>query len=158
VHGQRLGVTDRTEAAIWAQRQARQDRELDARLRHRLSARVSWCSTAAPDLSVPVPTIAAMTLAACCPVVELRQYTLRPGQREVLVELFDRELVASQEAVGMRIIGQFRDLDRPDRFGWLRGFADMDSRLAGSHTERRRQATIEQLTLRIRRKEGRCRA
>jgi hypothetical protein len=29
---------------------------------------------------------------------------------------------------------------------------------AGSHTERRQQAMIEQLTLRIRRKEGRCRA
>ena len=84
-----------------------------------------------PDLSVPVPTIAAMPTVACCPVVELRQYTLRPGQREVLVELFDRELLASQEAVGMRIVGQFRDLDRPDRFVWLRGFADMDSRLAG---------------------------
>ena len=25
VHGQRLGVTDRTEAALWVQRQARQD-------------------------------------------------------------------------------------------------------------------------------------
>jgi hypothetical protein len=82
-------------------------------------------------LSVPVPTIAAVPTDACCPVVELRQYTLRPGQREVLVELFDRELVTSQEAVGMRIIGQFRDLDRPDRFVWLRGFVDMESRLAG---------------------------
>ena len=30
----------------------------------------------------------------------------------------------------MRIVGQFRDLDRPDRFVWLRGFADMDSRRA----------------------------
>jgi len=29
---------------------------------------------------------------------------------------------------------------------------------AGSHTERRQQAMIEQLTLRIRRKDGRCRA
>jgi hypothetical protein len=67
---------------------------------------------------------------SCCPVVELRQYTLRPGQREVLVELFDRELVESQEAVGMQVIGQFRDLDAPDRFVWLRGFVDMDSRLA----------------------------
>jgi NIPSNAP len=72
-----------------------------------------------------------MSTVGCCPVVELRQYRLRPGQREVLVELFDREFVASQEAVGMRIVGQFRDLDRPDRFVWLRGFADMDSRLAG---------------------------
>ena len=58
-------------------------------------------------------------------VVELRQYTLRPGGRDVLVELFDREFVESQEALGMEIVGQFRDLDRPDRFVWLRGFPDM---------------------------------
>jgi quinol monooxygenase YgiN len=62
------------------------------------------------------------------PVVELRQYTLRPGQRDVLIELFDRELVESQEAEGMAIVGQFRDLDDPDRFVWIRGFADMPSR------------------------------
>lgn len=65
----------------------------------------------------------------CCPIVELRQYTLRPGQRDVLIELFDRELVETQEATGMHIIGQFRDLDRPDRFVWLRGFAGMARRL-----------------------------
>lgn len=64
----------------------------------------------------------------CYPVVELRQYTLRPGQREVLIELFDRELVESQEAEGMAIVGQFRDLDNPDRFVWLRGFASMPAR------------------------------
>ena len=40
-----------------------------------------------------------------CPIVELRQYTLHPGQRDVLIELFDRELVESQEAVGMAILG-----------------------------------------------------
>lgn len=62
-------------------------------------------------------------------VVELRQYALRPGQRDVLIELFDREFVESQEAAGARVIGQFRDLDRPDRFVWLRGFADLDTRL-----------------------------
>ncbi len=61
-------------------------------------------------------------------VVELRQYTLRPGQREVLIELFERELIEPQEAVGMQILGQFRDLDRPDRFVWLRGFSDMEAR------------------------------
>jgi hypothetical protein len=60
-----------------------------------------------------------------CPIVELRQYTLHPGQRDTLIELFDREFVESQEAVGMPILGQFRDLDRPDRFVWLRGFPDM---------------------------------
>ena len=63
-----------------------------------------------------------------CSVVELRQYTLHPGQRDTLIELFDREFVETQEAVGLRVIGQFRDLDDPDRFVWLRGFADMAAR------------------------------
>jgi hypothetical protein len=31
----------------------------------------------------------------------------------------------------MKVIGTFRDLDRPNRFVWLRGFADMHSRLSG---------------------------
>jgi hypothetical protein len=53
---------------------------------------------------------------------------LRPGGRDVLIDLFDSELVEPQEAVGMKIIGQFRDLDRPDRFVWVRGFPDMPSR------------------------------
>jgi hypothetical protein len=63
-------------------------------------------------------------------VLELRQYTLHPGQRDVLVDLFERELVESQEAAGMSIIGTFRDLDNPDRFVWLRGFPAMESRAA----------------------------
>jgi hypothetical protein len=62
------------------------------------------------------------------PVVELRQYTLHPGQRDVLVDLFDREFVETQEAVGMAILGQFRDLDDPDRFVWLRGFPSLNER------------------------------
>ncbi|CDX39765.1 conserved hypothetical protein [Mesorhizobium sp. SOD10] len=62
------------------------------------------------------------------PVVELRQYTLKPGQRETLIALFDREFVETQEATGMTVIGQFRDLDRPDMFVWLRGFEDMEGR------------------------------
>ncbi|MEO3767147.1 NIPSNAP family protein [Streptomyces sp. B5E4] len=62
------------------------------------------------------------------PVVELRQYTLHPGKRDVLIDLFDREFVEPQEAVGATVLGQFRDLDDPDRFVWLRGFADMPSR------------------------------
>ena len=64
----------------------------------------------------------------CCPVVELRQYTLHPGKRDVLIDLFDREFVETQEALGIKIIGQFRDLDHPDHFVWLRGFRDMTSR------------------------------
>jgi NIPSNAP len=65
---------------------------------------------------------------SCCPIVEYRQYTLHPGKRDVLIGLFDRELVESQEALGMKVIGQFRDADHPNLFVWLRGFADMRSR------------------------------
>ena len=60
--------------------------------------------------------------------MELRQYTLKPGRRDDLIEVFDRHLVEPQEALGMTVIGQFRDRRRPDRFVWLRGFADMESR------------------------------
>ena len=74
------------------------------------------------------PSLGARPAQLCCPIVELRQYTLHPGTRDVLIELFDRELVESQEALGMTVIGQFRDLDDPDRFVWLRGFRDMPSR------------------------------
>src|SRR5262249_30528914 len=64
----------------------------------------------------------------CCRVVELRQYTLHPGKRDILIDLFDREFVESQETLGIKVIGQFRDLDHPDRFVWLRGFRGMASR------------------------------
>ena len=46
------------------------------------------------------------------PVVELRQYTLKPGRRDTLIDIFDGHLIEGQEAAGMTIIGQFRDLDR----------------------------------------------
>jgi NIPSNAP len=63
-------------------------------------------------------------------VIELRQYTLHPGRRDELITLFEREFIETQEALGLRVIGQFRDLDNPDRFVWLRGFRDMASRAA----------------------------
>lgn len=74
--------------------------------------------------------VAIVPAASECAVVELRQYTLHSGQRDVLIELFEREFVESQEACGMRLFGQFRDLDDPDRFVWLRGFRNMRERAA----------------------------
>lgn len=90
--------------------------------------------TAPPSGTADVTTTAtaaapsAPIAADACAVVELRQYTLHPQQREVLIDLFDREFVETQEAQGMRVLGQFRDLDRPDLFVWLRGFASMQAR------------------------------
>ncbi len=62
------------------------------------------------------------------PIVELRQYALHAGKRDELIELFDHEFVETQEAVGIQVIGQFYDLDDPNRFVWLRGFNDMSAR------------------------------
>jgi hypothetical protein len=61
-------------------------------------------------------------------VGELRRYSLHPAQREVLVELFEERFIESQEELGMSLLGQFRDLDDPDGFVWLRGLADMARR------------------------------
>lgn len=72
--------------------------------------------------AAPVPTVP--------PVVEFRRYTLKPGRRDELIDLFEREFVETQEAAGMTLLGLFRDLDRPDRFVWLRGFPDMEARRA----------------------------
>ena len=64
------------------------------------------------------------------PIVEFRRYTLHPGHRDELVDLFEREFVEPQEAAGIALIGSFRDARRPDRFTWLRAFEDMASRRA----------------------------
>jgi hypothetical protein len=61
-------------------------------------------------------------------IVELRQYTLRPGRRDELIDLFEAEFVESQAASGIALLGTFRDLDDPCRFSWLRGFETSDQR------------------------------
>lgn len=96
-----------------------------------VSAATSALATGAVAQGRPAPGPApAPDPVACCAVVELRRYTLHPGRRDTLIDLFDRHFVEEQEAAGMRIIAQFRDLDRPDVFTWLRGFPDMPSRAA----------------------------
>lgn len=63
-------------------------------------------------------------------VIELRQYRMQPGRRDDLIELFENEFIESQEAVGMHVIGQFRDLDHEDRYTWVRGFPNQALRTA----------------------------
>lgn len=62
------------------------------------------------------------------PVIELRRYRLHPATRETLIDLFDREFLQTQDAVGMSVLAQFRDLDDPDAFVWLRRFAGLPQR------------------------------
>jgi hypothetical protein len=53
---------------------------------------------------------------------------LQPDTRDRFVDLFEREFIEAQEALGITVIGQFRDLDDANRFVWVRGFPDMATR------------------------------
>jgi quinol monooxygenase YgiN len=61
-------------------------------------------------------------------IYELRRYRLKPGARETLIELFEREFIEPQEAEGMTLHGVYRDKEDPDAFVWIRSFPDMESR------------------------------
>ena len=63
-------------------------------------------------------------------IVELRNYTLQPGRRDELVALFEREFLETQEAAGMTLIGHFTVPGDANRFVWLRGFAEVQTRAA----------------------------
>lgn len=63
-------------------------------------------------------------------IYEFRDYTLHPAQRDVLIELFEREFIEPQEMLGAHVRATFRDLDDPDHFVWIRSFADARSRWA----------------------------
>ena len=61
-------------------------------------------------------------------VIELRQYKIVHGKRDEMIRLFESAFIDSQEAVGIRIIGLFRDTEDPNRFVWLRSFDNMAAR------------------------------
>ena len=63
--------------------------------------------------------------------VELRLYSIQEPSRDRFLEFFEEHYVESQEVFGMRIWGQFRDLETPGLFVWLRGYQDMEQRRAG---------------------------
>lgn len=69
----------------------------------------------------------------CCPIIELRQYIHHPGRRDAFIALFDEYFIEEQERYGAFIPGQFCDRTNPDRFVWLRGFANMQTRRTALH-------------------------
>lgn len=62
-------------------------------------------------------------------VVELRQYTLHPGARIALVQVFEDHFIEGQERVGIRVGGICVDENDPDRFVWFRGFTGLEQRV-----------------------------
>jgi hypothetical protein len=69
----------------------------------------------------------------CCPILELRQYLHHSGRRDEFIALFDEYFIEEQERYGAFLPGQFRDRTNPDRFVWLRGFVDMQTRQTALH-------------------------
>ncbi len=63
--------------------------------------------------------------------LELRVYTTQEGQRDRFLEYFEEHYLESQEVVGMRIWGEFRDLVNPTQFVWMHGYRTMGERQAG---------------------------
>ncbi|OJY78511.1 MULTISPECIES: NIPSNAP family protein [unclassified Rhizobium] len=61
-------------------------------------------------------------------IFELRRYRLRPDARELLLDVFEREFVETQEELGIGLPAFYRDLDDPNAFVWVRSFANMQAR------------------------------
>lgn len=61
-------------------------------------------------------------------LVELRSYRLVDGQTDEFVRHFEAHFLASQEALGMDIVGQFTVVDDDARFVWVRRHRDPEAR------------------------------
>ena len=61
-------------------------------------------------------------------VIELRNYLLKPGERDRFIKYFKDHFTKSQNAMGAYTPGQFRIKDEDDRFFWIRGFENMKER------------------------------
>jgi len=66
-------------------------------------------------------------------VLEIRNYLLKPNVLEHFIDYFEEHFIFSQQDHNMHTLGQFRLTGEPNRFVWIRGFADMETRLAGLH-------------------------
>lgn len=64
---------------------------------------------------------------------ELRNYRTKPGGRDVLIDLFEREFLDAYESGNTRVIATFRNLDDPHRWVWIRAFRDNVTRSEALH-------------------------
>jgi len=61
-------------------------------------------------------------------ILEIRIYRIRAGMRDRFIDFFESKTLAPQRAAGMEVLGQFRSLDDPNLFVWLRRFDDAEAR------------------------------
>lgn len=67
-------------------------------------------------------------------LVEFRNYTLVPNAAEPFVAHFEQHFLASQEALGMDIVGQFTVPGDDARFVWIRRFRQPEGRSTALQT------------------------
>ena len=61
-------------------------------------------------------------------IFELRQYRLKPGQRERWVKWMEEKIIPYQVALGVVIIGSFISDEDPDLYVWMRRFDNEQER------------------------------
>ena len=59
---------------------------------------------------------------------ELRQYRIKPGQREKWVKLMEEEIIPFQIWKGMVVIGSFVGQEESDLYVWIRRFESEEER------------------------------
>ncbi len=59
---------------------------------------------------------------------ELRQYPVRPGQRDNWVKCMEEEIIPFQTKMGMVVVGSFVGEQDESVYVWIRRFADEDER------------------------------
>jgi len=62
------------------------------------------------------------------PVLELRQYRVFPGKRDAFAKFFRENCLQPLVEYGMKVYGQFDDVDDENVFTWFRGFPDLVER------------------------------
>ena len=62
------------------------------------------------------------------PVIELRQYRIKPGRRADFADFFHHRATPAQARHDITVLGQFDDLGDDTNFVWLRGFPSLVER------------------------------
>jgi hypothetical protein len=60
-------------------------------------------------------------------IVEMRTYTTKPGKRAQFLDVFRSRSIPAHIEIGMKILGPFSCIDKPDTFFFMRGFTDLSS-------------------------------
>lgn len=61
-------------------------------------------------------------------VIELRSYPMKPLSRDSFIDNFEAHYLQEIERLGALVLGQFRVMDEPNCFVWLRGYSEMSRR------------------------------